>query len=133
MSHAATIKTQFLHEEHIRRAAEICGAKYDPEVIRRQVSNKSAVGRAVTLNGWYLPIVIAENGEVTYDDYNGHWGDMKKFEQFKQAYEVSVSMATLGLDNMTVTQRTLPNGDVELIAEDANPAYGQAQAAPAWA
>lgn len=133
MSHAATTQTEFKQEQHIRHAAEICGAKYEAEVKERRVSNKTAVGRAVHLDGWYLPIVIAEDGTVTYDDYRGHWGDMKKFEQFKQAYEVSVSMATLGLDGMTITQRTLPNGDIELIADDPNPAYGTAVAAPAWA
>lgn len=133
MSHAATMQTQFTHEPHIRKAAEICGAKYEAEVCERRVSNKTAVGRAVHLDGWYLPIVISESGEVLYDDYKGHWGDMKKLDQFKQAYEVSVSMATLGLDNMTITQRVLPNGDIELIADDPNPAYGTAVAAPAWA
>lgn len=46
------------------------------------------VGYGVKLDGWKYPVIIKESGDVTFDNYEGHWGDIKKLNELTAYYGV---------------------------------------------
>ena len=45
-------------------------------------------GTAVFLNNWSYPIVIKNNGEIAYDNYNGNWGKIEELNKLKAYYGI---------------------------------------------
>lgn len=86
MSHIVKCKTELKDLQTVIDVAKDLGA----EIIgngKHRVYSTDVEGFAVKLPGWNFPIVInQESGEISYDNYNGHWGDIKKLETFKERY-----------------------------------------------
>lgn len=53
-------------------------------------------GFAVQLRGWRYPIVVKDNGEVAYDNYNGNWGNIA---------DINVLTAYYGLEKAKIEAR----------------------------
>lgn len=54
-----------------------------------KVYGSSYTGVPVQLKGWNYPIVIdSENGRVTYDNYNGSWGNIERLQELKAHYGI---------------------------------------------
>jgi len=73
-----------------------------------------ATGRGVKLPDWNYPIVIADNGEVKYDNYGGSWGKQVELDKLVQRYSVEAAQEQALLSGYTVNETTLENGDIEL-------------------
>lgn len=52
-------------------------------------------GLAIHLPGWRYPVVVDANGQLHYDNYNGHWGDAAKLTELVQAYSREVVLDTM--------------------------------------
>lgn len=55
----------------------------------RMYDGRQATGLGVSLPGWNYPVVISpETGEVTYDNYNGRWGEQIELDRLFQQFVV---------------------------------------------
>lgn len=43
-------------------------------------------GVGIHLPNWRYPLVVGENGEVSYDNYGGRWGNVKELNSFVRDY-----------------------------------------------
>lgn len=73
-----------------------------------QYGNKKIEGK------WQYPIAIKEDGSVAYDNYNGQWGDIKEFDNFRQLYTENVAVKFAESTGRRVLHREVVNGSVTL-------------------
>lgn len=74
-----------------------------------------ATGLAVQLPDWRYPVVCdLSTGKAQYDNYGGKWGDQKELDRFMQAYAVEKAKLEARRKGYSVTERTLPNGNITL-------------------
>ena len=95
MSHMVTVDVKLTNEKAILAAAKEMGleAKKVTDFKFHRGEDK-ATGMSVKLNGWTYPIVIAKDGTIFMDNYNGNWGHESKLDEFKQQYSLaSIKMA----------------------------------------
>lgn len=121
MSHIATIKVAFTEIAYIESACAQVGATFDRTIQTVTLfGSQKVTGRAVQLDGWKYPVVISPNGrEVSYDNYNGRWGDITKLNQFKAAYSTAITLAEFNADpDLTSIRRTtLADGTIVVTAD----------------
>ena len=88
MSHIVEIKTEVRDEAAVKAA---CVRLQIPTPERKTVRlfSAQATGLAVQLPGWNYPVVCnTETGQLSYDNYQGHWGEQAHLHKFLQAYAV---------------------------------------------
>ena len=115
MSHTTTIETQFLNAEVLAAAATKLGlsVELDSEAKLFQVGKHK--GTVIKLPGWSYPIIVAKDGTVAMDNYNGHWGKMEEFNKLKQEYATEVARRELKRKGIQFRE-TRQNGQVKLVA-----------------
>lgn len=90
MSHITTCKVEVRDEEALREAAKACGFTV-LEPGEHDLYERSVSGIGVELPGWQYPVVAdPESGELSYDNYNGRWGELSLLDQFLQEYTAAV-------------------------------------------
>ena len=47
----------------------------------RFYDGKTECGTEIKLPNWQYPIIVKNNGEVIFDNYNGNWGDIKELQE----------------------------------------------------
>lgn len=57
--------------------------------------NRTRTGTAISLPGWNYPVVVDAEGNIHYDNYEGHWGDPAQLQALTQAYSRAVVLANL--------------------------------------
>ena len=90
MSHTVTVKIEMKNREAISMAAKATEATILHHGSHHLYGN-SVTGLGVKLKGWNYPVVIKDNGEISYDNYNGAWGNINELEKFKEMYTLSVA------------------------------------------
>lgn len=115
-----TTKTQLKNVAAIQRVCEKKG--YSIKLGPQQVplfGSQVQCDVSVKLPGWNYPVAInTETGDAKYDTYNGHWGDIKHFNDLQQEYAVAVvEEQTQGLvaEGWVQEQQVQQNGDIQLI------------------
>ena len=69
----------------------------------------------VQLPGWQYPAVIDTlTGIIHYDNYGGAWGEQGRLHEFMQAYAVEKCRLEARKKGYSVSEQTLPNGNVKL-------------------
>lgn len=63
---------------------------------------------------WSYPIAIKEDGSIAYDNYNGHWGDIKVLEGFRRLYTENVAVKFAESTGRRVLHRETIDGSVTL-------------------
>jgi len=48
-------------------------------------------GFGFRLKDWHYPLVLKENGELAYDDYNGHWGNVADIDRLREGYAMQAA------------------------------------------
>jgi hypothetical protein len=67
------------------------------------------------LPGWNYPVVCdTANGQLKFDNFQGHWGDRKELDRFLQAYAVEKSRIEARKNGHTVTEQPLADGSIKL-------------------
>ena len=117
MSHVVEIQTE------VRDAAAVAAAcarlKLPPPQERIvRLYSMSATGLAVELPGWRYPIVCdLANRRVKFDNFGGHWGDVRELDRFIQAYAVEKACLEARRQGHSVTEQALPDGSIRLIVQ----------------
>jgi hypothetical protein len=96
----------------IKKACKAMGAKY-LGIGKAELYSGSATGHRIELPDWRYPVVINETtGEITFDNYKGHWGDEKLLGQLKQQYGVAAVTAKAEAEHREYEVATLEDGSI---------------------
>ena len=82
MSHTLRSKDLRIDRQAAQLAAAYLKLPAQAQARHRFYDGTVAEGTLVSLPGWQRPIVIQENGEVIYDNMQGHWGNILELEKF---------------------------------------------------
>ena len=114
MSHVVQIKTQVKDPVAIRAGCD--RLQLAPPVFgETKLFSSTVTGWAVTLPEWRYPVVCdVESGEVTFDNFEGRWGDRGRLDEFLQAYAVEKAKLEARRRGHSVTEQTLEDGCVKV-------------------
>ena len=118
MSHIVTIETR-IHDPHAVVAACARLGLAAPVQGTAKLFGGDVAGLLVQLPDWQYPAVVdILTGSISYDNYEGHWGDAQHLDRFLQAYAVERVRLEARSKNLPVTEQALPDGSIQLqIAE----------------
>ena len=67
------------------------------------------------LPGWRYPVVCdTATGQVRFDNFGGHWGELAKLDQFLQAYACEKAKIEALRKGHSVTEQQLNDGSIKL-------------------
>lgn len=115
MSHIVRIATR-LHDPVAVTAA--CQRLQLPAPVtgEAQLYSGTVKGLLVQFPGWTYPAVIDTlTGLVSYDVYNGAWGDQRRLDEFIQRYAVEKARLEARRQGHTVNEQTLADGSIKLV------------------
>lgn len=80
MSHTITLKQVNLDQAAVKKAAKFLKLRTETGTVALNgVTYKNAV--SVFLPNWNKPVIVQENGQVAYDNFNGIWGDIRELDK----------------------------------------------------
>jgi hypothetical protein len=114
LSHIVEIKTEVRDEAAIRAACTRLQLSSPEHKIVRLFS-ATATGLCVQLPGWQYPLVCETNsGKVSYDNYNGAWGEQSHLNRFLQGYAVEKAKIEARKKGHSVTETALQDGSIRV-------------------
>lgn len=114
MSHIVEIQTEVRDPVAIHAACERLQLPA-PEFRTHQVFAIEAHGWGVQLPDWRFPVVCdVSTGTLAYDNYEGHWGDPAKLQQFLQGYAVEKARVEARRKGHSVFEQSLSDGSIKL-------------------
>jgi hypothetical protein len=114
VSHIVEIKTEIRDDQAVRAACTRLQLPA-PEHKTVRLFSTTATGLCVQLPGWNYPVVAnLENGQVQYDNYQGHWGEQSRLNQFLQAYAVEKAKIEARKKGHAVTETSLQDGSIRV-------------------
>ena len=84
-SHTARIKVEFTDTNALQRAVEFLGGYWIGPGTHKLFEGP-VTGQGFTLPGWRFPLVLGSDGQLSYDDYRGAWGDVALIEKLRSEY-----------------------------------------------
>jgi GAF domain-containing protein len=114
MSHIVTIETKV--HDHVAVVAACRRLQLqEPVQGTAHLFSGDATGLLVHLPEWQYPVVIDTlTGKVTYDNFDGHWGDQAQLHRFLQSYAVEKVKLESRKKGYTVNEHTLQDGSIKL-------------------
>jgi hypothetical protein len=114
LSHIVEIKTEIRDEQAVRAACVRLQVP-TPEHKTVRLFNATATGLCVQLSGWSYPVVAnLATGQLSYDNYNGHWGEQKHLNAFLQAYAVEKAKIEARKKGHSVSETQLQDGSIKV-------------------
>lgn len=101
-SHTVRVAVAFSNVDALRAAVVELGGQFigsgAHELFERNAEHKRATvaGVAFRLPGWNYPLVATDGGQLAFDDYGGHWGNVADVDRLRAAY--SANAAKLAAD-----------------------------------
>ncbi len=114
MSHIVEIRTEV--RDQIAAQAACRRLKLSPPIQGTyKLFNTTATGLGVQLTGWRYPVVFdLKSGQVSYDNYQGRWGDPVELNRFLQSYAVEKAKLEARKLGHTVVEKPLDDGSIRL-------------------
>ena len=114
MSHIVSIKAQVRDPISIRAACDRLKLE-EPHHGEAKLFSGTKTGWIVQLPKWRYPVVCdVSTGSVEYDNFEGHWGDRAKLDQFLQAYAVEKATLEARKNGHSVAEQSLEDGSIKL-------------------
>jgi hypothetical protein len=114
VSHIVEIKTEIRDEAAVKAACTRLQLAA-PEHKTVRLFNATATGLCVQLPGWQYPVVCnLGTGQVSYDNYNGSWGEQKHLNSFLQAYAVEKARIEARKRGHSVSETRLEDGSIRV-------------------
>ncbi len=114
MSHIVEIKTEIRDEQAVRAACTRLQLAA-PEHKTVRLFSATATGLCVQLPGWSYPLVAnLQTGAVRYDNYQGHWGEQSRLNQFLQAYAVEKAKIEARRKGHSVSETRVQDGSIRV-------------------
>jgi hypothetical protein len=89
-SHTARIAVEFRDPSTLTGAVQAMGGTWLGPGTHPLFSGPVA-GHGFQLPGWRYPLVLEASGELAYDDFNGHWGNVADLETLKGQYAMGAA------------------------------------------
>jgi hypothetical protein len=114
LSHIVEIKTEIRDEQAVRAACTRLQLAA-PEHKTVRLFSATATGLCVQLPGWSYPLVAnLQTGAVRYDNYQGHWGEQSRLNQFLQAYAVEKAKIEARRKGHSVSETRVQDGSIRV-------------------
>ncbi|PAY21000.1 hypothetical protein CKO51_02825 [Rhodopirellula sp. SM50] len=114
MSHIVEIKTEVRDASAVRAGCNRLGLQPPVEGTFKLFS-QTVSGLGVRLREWRYPVVCdLPSGNLRYDNYQGHWGDPKRLDEFIQAYAVERAKLEARKQGHSVTEQQLADGSIKV-------------------
>jgi hypothetical protein len=114
LSHIVEIKTEIRDEQAVKAACARLNLP-QPEHKTTRLFSATATGLCVQLPGWNYPVVAnLQTGQVSYDNFNGHWGEQKHLHSFLQAYAVEKAKIEARKKGHMVSETSLQDGSIRV-------------------
>ncbi len=114
MSHIVQIATKVRDPAAVAAACERLALAAPVEGKARLYSGEAS-GLLVQLPGWRYPVVIdTASGTLSYDHFQGHWGEETHLQRFMQAYAVEVVRREARKKGYSVTEQPLQDGSIKV-------------------
>ena len=117
MSHIVQIKTEVREPASIRAA---CIRNKLPQPIQgtARLYSSEATGWQVQLPDWRYPVICqTETGQLSYDNYEGRWGDPVHLNAFLQSYAIEQTRRIARRQGYSLTEQRLSDGSVKLLLQ----------------
>lgn len=115
MSHVVVIQTEIRNAAAVRAACKRLKLP-EPHSGAFTLFSGETTGLGVELPGWRYPLVCnIDTGSISFDNYNGHWGDRRHLDAFVQAYAVERTRIEARKRGHSVTEQPLPDGSIKLV------------------
>ncbi len=117
MSHIVSIRTEIRERAAVEAA---CSRLKWPEPVvgRHRLFSTTVEGLGVRAPRWQYPIVCdLASGELSYDNFEGRWGDPRELDRFKQSYAIERTKIEARKQGRYVSELTLADGTVQLTVE----------------
>ena len=114
MSHLVTIQTKIQDAGAIAAA---CARLNLPPPVHgaAKLYSGECAGVLVQFPGWQYPAVIdTQSGQVTFDNFEGYWGDQQHLDLFMQMYAVEKTKLEARKKGYTVSEQALNDGSIKL-------------------
>ena len=114
MSHIVQIQTEIRDPAAIHAACQ--RLQLPPPVQgKTRLFSSTATGWAVQLPEWRYPIVCnVETAQLSYDNFEGRWGDRRELDRLLQGYAVEKAKLEARKQGHTVREQPLENGSIKL-------------------
>lgn len=114
MSHVVQIQTEVRDAVAVRAACQRLGLA-EPTHRKVRLFSAEATGLAVELPGWRYPVVCdLAFGQLSYDNFGGHWGDQKELDRLLQIYACEKAKIEARRRGHSVTEQQLADGSIKL-------------------
>ncbi len=116
MSHVTKIKTQLKNKDILTKVCQKNGRKIKTGAHSiNMFGSNIATNLSVQLPGWNYPIAINADGEVSMDNYNGSWGNIKELEKLQQEYSHEALLEEAQNQGLFLeSDQTLADGSIEV-------------------
>lgn len=114
MSHIVEVQTEVRDEAAVRAA---CNRLRLPPPTQGtfKLFTSEATGLGIELPGWkYRFVCDTAKGKVSYDNYEGQWGDQDRLNEFLQAYAVERAKIEARKKGHAVTEQRLADGGIKV-------------------
>jgi hypothetical protein len=114
LSHIVEIKTEIRDEAAVKAACARLNLP-QPEHKTVRLFSATATGLCVQLPRWQYPVVCnTQTGQVSYDNYGGHWGEQKYLNEFLQGYAVEKAKIEARKKGHSVSETSLQDGSIRV-------------------
>lgn len=84
MSHTMDIQMELHDRQALEAACRRLQIKM--EYGKHQLHASMEEGMGIFLDGWRFPVVVKKEGVISYDNYNGYWGNIQKLHELEAFY-----------------------------------------------
>ena len=112
MSHIVSIQTEVRDPHAVATACRRLGL---PEPVHGTAAlfSGEATGIVIKFPEWLYPAVVdIATGRVSYDNYEGAWGDQKQLDRFLQIYVVEKAKLEARKKGYAVTEQSLQGDNI---------------------
>ncbi len=92
MSHTVRVKIEIRDMEALAAAVADLGGRVLGKGEHRLYQGPVR-GLGIQLPGWSYPVVLESSGQIAYDDYHGHWGDVRDLDRLRERYAIRAAEA----------------------------------------
>jgi hypothetical protein len=90
-SHTVRVDVKFSNVDALAAAALALGGSVLGVGVHKLFATNTAAGFGVKLPNWRYPIVADELGAVSFDNYNGAWGDNADVDRLRSEYAIAAA------------------------------------------
>jgi hypothetical protein len=117
VSHIVQIQTEVRDAVAVMAAAKRLGLD-EPFEGTVRLFDGEVTGLLVKLPGWLYPVVIETgSGKVSFDNFNGSWGEQKHLDAFIQGYAVEKAKIEARKWGHSVFEQPLADGSIKLVIQ----------------